>query len=383
MAASRGVVAAGHELTAEAGAQLLREGGNAVDAALAAVLASFACEPLLTGFGAGGYLMVAPPGEPPVLLDFFVEAPGREGPSTSELVPASVLFDDVPQVFHIGAASVGVPGTPAGIARAAQRWASAPLGTLAAPALRLAREGVRLNAMQAYVVQILEPIVRSTPDVAALYAPHGRLLREGERFFFDPHLAGTFERFAAEGAEPFYRGDIGAAAAALVRERGGALSPADLEAYEPVEHEPVSITYRGRRVVTTPPPSAGGVLIALALALLDGEPGPPGPAQLVAALEAVNDRRDEAFLDGLAEPGFAERFLRANLGATTHISVHDADGWAASVTCTNGEGSGLIVPGTGVQPEQRDGGGGSEPVRVRPLPAGAPDAEHDGPDAGA
>jgi gamma-glutamyltranspeptidase / glutathione hydrolase len=347
MAGSRGVVAAGHELTAEAGAQLLREGGNAVDAAIAAVLASFVCEPLLTGFGAGGYLMVAPPGEDPVLLDFFVEAPGRDGPASCEVLPASVSFGDVVQVFHIGAASVGVPGTPAGLAHAAGRWARAPLDDLVAPAVRLAREGLALNAMQAYVVQILEPIVRSTPSVAALFAPGDRLLREGDRYR-DPHLADTLERFAADGAEPFYRGDIAAAAAELVREHGGALSAADLEAYEPQEHEPVRVTYRGRPVLTTPPPSAGGVLIALALALLDREPGPPGPAELVAALETVNAQRDEAFLEGLAEPGFAERFLGAQLGATTHIAVQDADGWAASVTCTNGEGSGLIVPGTGV-----------------------------------
>src|SRR5581483_11429072 len=96
-----GVIAAGHPLTADAGAGVLRRGGNAVDAALAAMLASFACEPLLTGLGAGGYMLVVAPGESPVLLDFFVEAPGRGADQShrAELVPISVSFGDAIQVF--------------------------------------------------------------------------------------------------------------------------------------------------------------------------------------------------------------------------------------------------------------------------------------------
>ncbi|HTF46021.1 MAG TPA: gamma-glutamyltransferase, partial [Pseudonocardia sp.] len=106
---TRGVVAAGHSLTAEAGASALRAGGNAVDAALAAMCASFVCEPLLTGLGAGGYMLVGAPGGDDVLLDFFVEAPGRGGdpPRRAELVPVSIVFGDVVQIFHVGAASVG------------------------------------------------------------------------------------------------------------------------------------------------------------------------------------------------------------------------------------------------------------------------------------
>src|SRR5205807_6574354 len=112
-----GVIAAGHPLTADAGATVLRRGGNAVDAALGAMLVSFACEPLLTGLGAGGYMLVVSPGEAPVLLDFFVEAPGRGANHSrrAELVPISVSFGDAIQVFNIGAASVGCFGVPAGV----------------------------------------------------------------------------------------------------------------------------------------------------------------------------------------------------------------------------------------------------------------------------
>jgi gamma-glutamyltranspeptidase/glutathione hydrolase len=115
---TRGAVAAGHPLTAEAGARVLREGGNAVDAAVAAVLTSFVAESPLTGLGAGGFMLVHDPGRGDLLLDFFVEVPGRTvGERRSELVPIPVFFSpDSPQVFNVGAASCGVPGTAAGLA---------------------------------------------------------------------------------------------------------------------------------------------------------------------------------------------------------------------------------------------------------------------------
>ena len=113
------MVAAGHPLTAEAGARVLREGGNAVDAAVAAMLTSFVTEPLLTGLGAGGYMLVAGAGSEPALLDFFVEAPTRLGDgSEAELQGVDVSFGDAAQVFHIGPASCGVYGTPAGVCEA-------------------------------------------------------------------------------------------------------------------------------------------------------------------------------------------------------------------------------------------------------------------------
>src|SRR3954465_11013127 len=127
-----GVVAAGHPLSAAAGAEALREGGNAVDAAVAAALASFAVESPLTGFGAGGFMMVHRDGET-VLLDFFVAAPGREGVERgAELVPVQVHFDaETVQTFYVGPVSCGVPGTAAGLELALQRFGTMPLAALA------------------------------------------------------------------------------------------------------------------------------------------------------------------------------------------------------------------------------------------------------------
>jgi gamma-glutamyltranspeptidase / glutathione hydrolase len=382
MSAARGVVAAGHPLSAEAGADVLRAGGNAVDAALGAMLAAFAAEPLLTGLGAGGYMLVVPGGRAlwgaagaaarePVLLDFFVEVPGRgaDHAQRAELVPVDVNFGDAVQLFNVGAASVGTYGMAHGVCTASERFGRVPLRELAAPAAALARDGVPLNAQQAYVVEILEGIVTLTPEVTAIYAPEGRVLREGERVR-QPELADALERLGAEGARPFYEGDAAAAVAELMAEQGGLLTRADLAAYETVVREPVRARYRGREVLTNPPPSAGGTLLALALALLDREPPPPTLRALVAAMDATQRERGEAFLAGLVEPGFAERFLASRLGSTTHVAVIDAAGGACSVTCSNGEGAGVVVPGTGIHLNNMLGEHDLNPLGFHTFPPG-------------
>jgi gamma-glutamyltranspeptidase/glutathione hydrolase len=355
----RGMVAAGHPLTAQAGASVLREGGNAVDATVAAMLTSFVAEPLLTGLGAGGYMLVAGGDQEPALLDFFVQAPSRppvggdrRGTSPDAVAPAElqavdVSFGDAAQVFHIGPASCGVYGTPAGVCEAARRWGTIPLAELAIPAARLAREGVALNHGQAYIAEILADLLTSTPECAALWAPAGRVLREGE-VLRDEALGDALELLGAHGAQPFYEGDVAAVVCDWLAARGGSLSAQDLAGYRAIERVPVRIGYRGREVLTNPPPSAGGTLLAYALALLDRGPAPPTLSGVVEAMRAAQDARTPDFLEGLGDDGFLERFLSMRLGSTTHISVLDGEGRACSATCTNGEGSGVVVPATGL-----------------------------------
>ncbi len=331
----RGVVAAGHPLTAEAGARVLREGGNAVDAAVGAMLASFVTEPLLTGLGAGGYMLVARPGEEPVLLDFFVETPGRgaDPAARCDLVPVTVSFGDADQVFHIGAASCGIYGTPAGACAASERFGTMPLADLAAHAAALARDGVRVNEQQAYLFEILSPVTGAAPESAAAFLPGGRPPRVGDIVRL-PELGDALERLGADGPAPFYSGDIGGAIVDWLTAHGGQVTREDLAAYEAVIRAPLRVAYHGRTVVTNPPPNAGGPLLAIALEHLEGAGGASGPAELQAAMTAAQEART---------PGFLEQ-----LGSTTHISVLDADGMACSVTCSNGEGSAVLVPGTGV-----------------------------------
>jgi gamma-glutamyltranspeptidase/glutathione hydrolase len=393
---TRGVVAAGHPLTAEAGASVLRAGGNAVDAAIAAVLTSFVTESPLTGLGAGGFMLVHDPDKRDVLLDFFVEVPGRTvGERRSELVPIPVYFSpDSPQVFNVGAASCGVPGTAAGLAEALTRYGSLPLSELVREPARLAREGVEVNAEQGFIFQILAPILTHEPEGREIYAPEGRILAAGDMFRF-AELGDALERYGNEGSDPFYRGEIAQRVSAWVCERGGTLGTDDMAAYEPAVREPVTARFRGREVLTNPPPSSGGVLIAFALSVLEGAGSTDVPS-LVAAMEEAQLARTESFFHGLYADGYALEFLSEEriaaaiervrsgrrpsgpdepgpgdrLGSTTHITAVDDAGRCAAVTCSNGTGSGLIVPGTGVHVNNMLGEEDLNPLGFHVAPPG-------------
>jgi gamma-glutamyltranspeptidase / glutathione hydrolase len=395
MPAVRGVVAAGHPLTAEAGAQVLREGGNAVDAAICAVLTSFVTESQLTGFGAGGFMMVHEEGED-TLVDFFVAAGGADGVERkAELIPIPVYFDETPQIFNCGPASCGVPGTAGGLEHVWRRFGSIPLARLAEPGIELGRKGVRLTSAAEYFHEILHPILISTPECAALYTPEGKQLVEGDTFRY-PELSDALERFAAEGAEPFYRGDVAQRVCDWVRERGGTLGTDDMAAYEPIERPPVQARFRGYDVLTNPPPSSGGILIAYSLGVLERLGERSGVEQIVAATEAANARRTDDFHQGLHDEAYVERFLATDLdavaerilggdwvgghggaggptdrlGSTTHLAVLDAEGNCASVTCSNGTGSGVVVPGTGVHVNNMLGEEDLNPQGFHRIPPG-------------
>ena len=224
------------------------------------------------------------------------------------MLAVAVDFDgDTQQVFRTGPAAAGVPGTALGLEAAWRRFGTLPWAELAAPAAALARDGVELTPMQGYLHEILDGLLRHSPEGDAMYG--GRVLRAGERFRL-PDLAGTIERIAAGGARAVYE-DL-------------PFARADLDAYAVIEREPVSAPYRGCEFRSNPPPSSGGRLVALGLETLgDG-------FDVVRAMEAMDAARVPA------------------AGGTTHISVVDARGDAASLSCSLGSGSGVVVPGTGI-----------------------------------
>src|SRR4051794_29520663 len=358
----RGVVAAGHPLTAQAGADVLRAGGNAVDAAGACVVMSFVTESPLTGPGAGGFMLVHTAGGEDHLLDFFVAAPGKglAEPDPAALEPIDVEFAaEAIQRFNIGPSSCGVYGTPLGLAEALDRFGTVSLADLVGPAVAAAREGHVLNAIQAYLVRILGPIIASRPEGKAIYAPAGRFLREGETIRF-PELADLLERLGAHGPAHLYSGDVADAVSAYVLERGGLLTREDLASYRVIEREPARAHYRGVDVLTNPPPSSGGILIAYSLDLLERLARPGDLRALVEVMDTTNQTRTSEFVSGLHHEGYLERFMAvealesaaagvsSRLGSTTHVAVLDASGACASVTCSNGSCSGVIVPGTGM-----------------------------------
>ena len=337
----RGAIAAGHPLTAEAGARVLEAGGTAVDACVAAACVSWVCESPLTGPGGGGFMLVhdARDGRSR-LYDFFVAVP-RARTGLAELLELAVDFDgDTRQVFRTGAAAVGVPGMALGLAEVHRRWGRMPWAELVAPAARLAREGVELTPAQGYLHRILDGLLRHSPEGDAMYGP-GRALAAGERFAV-PELADTLERIASEGAGTLYRGELAERLVAHVCAGGGCLALDDLAAYRVVRRRPLAVRYRGHEFRSNPPPSSGGLLVGLGLEELGEEA--PTPEAVAAAMEAQEAVRGPAFVRRLSRGGAAKGLL----SGTTHVSVVDAAGGAASLSASLGSGSGVVVPGTGI-----------------------------------
>lgn len=387
-----GAVAAGHPASARAGAEALACGGTATDAVIAAALASAVTEGVLTGPGAGGFLMARPPGGPARLLDFFVAVPGLgpggRAPDPAEMHAFTVPFGTAEQVFHIGPASVAVPGMLAGLDAASRRFGRLPLAELVAPAVALARDGVVIGEEAAYLHGILDEMLGHTPASAAQFRPRGRAAAPGERLVF-PHLADTLDRFGREGAACMYGGAVGEEIVRYLSADGGLVTRADLSAYGVVERRPVEVRYRDVTVLTNPPPSAGGVLVAAALHALDIARPPADEAafyvEMALAQASANAMRGPGFHDGLADEDFLERFW-AGMGAagdgadppvspkptgTTHASAIDAHGGMASLSSSNGSGSGVMAPGTGVLLNNMLGESDLRPGGLGGMPAGA------------
>ena len=368
-----GAIAAGHPVTAEAAAEILRDGGNAFDAALAAMCAACVAEPVLASLGGGGFMMAQPAGGEPVLYDFFPQTPRRMKPEGEvDFFPIIADFGTAQQEFHIGVGSMAVPGMVRGIARIHRDLGSMPLARIVDPAAALARAGVEVNDLQAYIFDVVRVIYMHNEDCRRAYASRidpDHPVMAGERLAF-PDLAATFEALAREGEDLFYRGEIARSLTADCAAGGGLLTQADLDGYAVERRVPLQVDFGGSRVFTNPPPSMGGTLVAFGLHLvrqigLDGMSfGSPGYVRRLARIMAATQKArvetrlhempcgdvEGRFLDPDLMRRYAEevRHRPAAVRGTTQISVIDRAGNAASVTVTNGEGAAYLIPGTGV-----------------------------------
>ncbi|MEP0869409.1 gamma-glutamyltransferase [Trichocoleus desertorum AS-A10] len=365
---THGVIAAGHAKTAEAGLEMLRLGGNAFDAAIAAVMAAFVVEPTLTSPAGGGFLLAHTSQQEDILFDFFTQTPGsKKAQSALDFYPVDVNFGGAIQEFHIGLGSMGVPGNVAGIFHVHQRLGRLPFQAIAEPAIHYAKNGVEISDFQYFCFQILSPILTASAESRQIFAPDGPLVALGTNLVM-PDLAETLAYLAKTGPKGFYQGDIAHQIAQDCENFGGYLTLEDLQQYQVIERRPLTINYRDNILLTNPTPSSGGTLIAFALELLsaiDLTAFEFGSAQhldlLATTMRLTNAARREqshqlfqqdsqAFLDGAQVEVYQAQLSNAvnKWGSTTHLSVIDDEGNAASVTTSNGEGCGYIVPGTGI-----------------------------------
>lgn len=366
----RGAVAAGHPATAATALEVLAAGGNAVDAAVAGLAVACVAEPVLASLGGGGFCLVQPASGAAEVFDFFTDTPLASPSDAADCQPVLADFGTATQEFHIGLGTVATPGLPAGMAALHAAHGRLPFADLLRPAAELARHGVVVEPMQAFLLGVVEPIYVFHDDGRRLYGSKrdpGRVLRAGETYR-NPELAEAFDAFGREGAALFYSGAIGGDVAAMARD-GCALGRGDLRGYQVRRRAPLGVPYGMAEVLTNPPPSTGGLLIAFGLRLLDDAGRAERAAApvdwlaaLVAAMAASNEARLESGLSDDPEAA-AARLLdyalievyraqvqgrpRARRG-TTHISVIDADGGAAALTVSNGEGCGRTIPGTGI-----------------------------------
>jgi gamma-glutamyltranspeptidase/glutathione hydrolase len=366
------VVAAGHKATAEAARELLWLGGNAFDAAVGAVFTAMIAESGLTSAGGAGYLMAAPVGSPPVVYDFFAEMPRAEMGDELDFFAVDVDFGYATQEFYVGKASAGVPGNIAGLLQVQQELGQLSLADVLAPSVRTASQGLEITEHQAQFLEILRPILTYSKAGRDLYAPSGELLKEGDTFRMS-EFSGFLRELGQEGSEFFYHGEPAGIITEWSQGQGGLLTAADFEQYRVVKRKPLRTAFAGYEVYLNPPPAQSGILIDVTLSLLEKEHCRRSRsvplADLVTAFDVTNQIRSERLPVGAIDQvqatlsadsrfeEYIERYKRSakggssypeqSAGSTTHISVLDAEGNSASVTTTNGEGCGYILPGLG------------------------------------
>src|SRR6267143_1557816 len=379
----RGVVATGHPVASEAGAAILRHGGNAVDAAVATAFALSVVEPQSSGIGGGGFALIYLARERKIqVIDFREVAPAAATPTM--YVQDGKAREDLARV---GPLSVAVPGAVRGYVELLKRFGKRPLLEVLGPSIDFATRGFRAN--RAYVRETEErrDCVAADPEASRIFLRRGR---DGELhapepgdLLVQPDLARTLKAIALRGADAFYKGEIARKIAATVQSGGGILTEQDLAAYKVREREPIEGTYRGHRVVSMPPPSSGGMILIGLLNVLEREDPTAGGYKPEPYLHVMveAEKRLYAHREGWGDPDFNPsmaqiarqsiskefaRTLRDSIGDratpaqqvvaaqegqhTTHISVVDAQGNAVALTTTVNEpfGSCVVAQGTGV-----------------------------------
>ncbi len=363
-----GVVAAGDQQTAGAAAEILRDGGNAFDAALAALAGACVAEPILCSLGGGGFLLARTSDGQATLFDFFTQTPKRKRPTAEvDFRPILADFGPATQEFHIGLGAVATPGMVKGMFAVHNALGCLPISRILEPAIAMARGGVALSPMQAYVIDVISPIVTAHPMSRALFeSPGGKgaTIAAGERFAW-PALADLLDALGREGDRLFYEGEIATEIVSTCQAGGGHLTADDLAGYRVAKRQPLDRRYAGARILTNPPPSAGGLLIAFALDLLSEAGLAPTVAfdtehlrVLARAMRLTNQARRESGLSEdpeaaaeiLGNPALLARYRTEVAPAppahrgTTQVSIIDRAGNAASLTVSNGEGCGVMSP---------------------------------------
>jgi len=388
--ARHAMVASVHELASHAGVDIMRAGGNAVDAAVAAGFALAVVHPAAGNLGGGGFLLLRLANGDVHFLDFREKAPAKASPGMYLDAKGNVI----PQASRIGYKAAAVPGSVAGLVEAERRWGKLPLQRVMEPAIRLARDGFVLRRADARALH--DELLAQFAESKRIFQRDGNYYEPGETFR-QPELARTLERIA-QNPDDFYHGALARELAAAIERGGGLISAGDLADYKVVERRPVRGSYRGYQVISAPPPSSGGVALLETLNILEGYDLRALGSRSAGSIHLTAESFRRAFFDRsefMSDPDFApvpvaqlidkhyaahwresidpvkptasDRLKRPKFedldqlaltrapmaghegGNTTHLSVVDAEGNAVAITTTLNDsfGSRVTVPGLG------------------------------------
>ena len=373
--APRGMIVSGSPLASDVGRDILKRGGNAVDAAVAVGFALAVVHPEAGNLGGGGFMVIRTADGKVETLDYRETAPGRAGRDmylSQRGNPTDLSIT--------GALSAGVPGSVAGMVEAHRRYGRLPLRALIEPAIALARNGFEVDSVRSYSIDADRERLYLFPASRSQFLPGGRAPPPGTRLR-QPDLARTLTAIRNRGPAGFYRGRVADLIVAEMERSGGIITREDLASYRPVWREPVTIRYRGHTIYSMPPASSGGVTMATILNVMEGF-GPLPPFGSTALLHREAEAIRRAFMDRnryLGDPAFVTaplarlvskehaESLRRQINpdratptpkfeatapdgpSTTHYSVVDADGNSVSCTTTlnNSYGSAVTVTGAG------------------------------------
>lgn len=401
--AKHGMVASVHDLASEAGVEILKKGGNAVDAGVAVGLALTVVYPFAGNIGGGGFMMIHLADSRAVAIDYRETAPAASG-RDMYLGPDGNVLKPGPGSSTVGWRASGVPGSVAGFALAQQKYGSGKVSwaDVCEPARRLAADGFVLSQGTAANLKAYAKLLSQFPESKRIFLADGAF-HEAGTLWRQPDLAAVFARLQKNGPREFYEGETARLIADAMAKNGGTITLADLKGYAAVERKPLRGTYRGHEIVTMPPPSSGGIALLQMLGMLEthdvAKLGANSAAKFHLFIEvmrrAFRDRAeflgdpdfvnvptagllDRAYIAGLMKnfnpakatpsdglaPGNPAGWTpikvsqlddhRARLAAesteTTHYSIVDAAGNAVSNTYTlnGGYGSGVTIPGTGI-----------------------------------
>lgn len=353
----------GHQKTIEAAEIILNQGGNAVDAAIAAYCVSFVSEPCMASIGAGGFAMINNNGHLSA-IDFFCQTPIQKRPiAEQEFYPVTVDFGNTKEDFHVGLGSIAVPGAIAGMYKMHELMGSLPMKIIMEPAVQWAKEGIKLDNFQAYDFTLLKDIFSIDPTVAHLFFKEdGTLKKEGDSIQMSQY-ADFLEVLSYEGKDLFYKGEIAKRVSADMQ-RGGHLTRTDFEQYQAVVRKPIDFKFMGHTINTVGFPSVGGMILTSILNILQDKLSDK-------QIDPLSIEHFQTVLDSIIEvkrlnnePTKIAQFLIDNFGihayngsgisghkwgGTSHFNVIDTDGLTVSLTTSIGEGSGYFIPGTDMQ----------------------------------